>query len=67
MTFLGSVISHLRDKKLIDAEGEAALAKALRRQLDDIERAAKARDEVRARNAAVPADSSLPDDGFRRD
>lgn len=67
VTALSALISYLRDKKLIDAQGEARVAAALREQLDDIEKATKARDEARDAASRVPVDQPLPDDGHRRD
>jgi len=64
---LSMLMSRLERKKLLDEGARDAIAHALRVQADELKRANAAREDQRVRNAAVPRDRSLPDDGFRRD
>lgn len=63
---LVSFITYVREKELISAGEQNMLASILSKQADDIAKASKAREDTRNHNAAVPANVSLPDDGFQR-
>ncbi|MGL4812831.1 MAG: hypothetical protein ACRCXM_13740, partial [Beijerinckiaceae bacterium] len=63
----GTLGDYARQRQWLKAGEAQALAAQLRRQADDILRAEKIREDVRARHARLPHDSKLPDDGFRRD
>lgn len=71
LTAAGALASYLRERRLIDAAGEAAVARtvagSLARYVDMVNENETLREEVRRRNAAVPRGRSLPDDGWRRD
>lgn len=64
---LSLLMSYAREKQLLDAGSQQALASLLKAQADDLEKDNAIRKQIRDRNAAVPSASSLPTDGFRRD
>lgn len=61
------VFTYARERQLLEAGQQQALASVLRAQADAIDKANQVRLTIRQRNAAVPSGDSLPDDGFRRD
>ena len=61
------LFTYAREKQLLDAGSQQALASLLKAQADDLEKDNAVRKQIRERNAAVPSTSSLPNDGFRRD
>lgn len=66
-TLFSQLLTWAREKQLLDAGQQQALASIMRVQADALERSNKVREEISKRNATVPQSSSLPDDGFRRD
>ena len=64
---LSGIFGWLQQNQLIKAGEAGAVAKQLEKNNHDVEVAIQAREETRARSAAVPVSDSLPDDGFRRD
>lgn len=61
------LFTYVREKQLLEAGSQQALASLLRAQADDLEKDNAIRKQIRERNAAVPSTDSLPTDGFRRD
>lgn len=64
---LVSLLTYLRERQLLQAGEDKALADVLQGELNAINKATAARLAARARNAAVPKSDSLPNDGHRRD
>lgn len=64
---LSLMMNYAREKQLLDAGSQQALASLLKAQADDLEKDNAIRKQIRDRNAAVPSTNSLPTDGFRRD
>lgn len=60
-------LNYARERDLMNAGEEQAIAVLLKTQADIIDKADKARAAAHAANSAVPTSSILPDDGFRRD
>lgn len=67
LKFAGALADAARERRLLKAGEDRVIADNLRRQADDLSKADKAREQVRSRARASPADGGLPDDGWRRD
>lgn len=65
--FFSGLLDYFRQKDLIQAGVDKAVAKSKTEDLEKVEKANEAREEAARAAAAVPPDVSLPDDGFRRD
>jgi hypothetical protein len=63
---IAAVLSYLRERRLIDGALAEAVNKHLEGALDDIAKANRTRDSVRA-DAALHPERLHDDDGFRRD
>lgn len=61
------LFTYARERQLLQAGEQQALAVLLRAQAEALEKSNAVREEIRRRNAGVPDGDSLPDDGFRRD
>ena len=63
----GGLVKFLDAKQMLQAGGALVVADALKGQADEIAKAQKARDDVRAAAARDPASILRDNDGFRRD
>lgn len=63
---VAAIGGYLREKQLLDAGTQRALAALLREQADEMQKAAAIREKLDADLAAHP-DKLRDDDGFRRD
>jgi hypothetical protein len=66
-SFFSGIVEYLRQKDLIQAGVDKAVAKSKTEDLERVVKADEIREEARRDASAIPSDVSLPDDGFRRD
>ena len=67
LSLITSLVSWMRERKLLTQAELELYAKIIKANDDIIQEAEKARSDARAANDTVSKSDSLPDDGFRRD